>query len=327
MTKLRFCSIFLIIFSICNSSFAFVDMFDAESEKTISVNDEVMSQVNQYKSDAKIYFKEKNIEAVLDKYEKLYQLIDLYDLAEERLNYYLFLTKVNYYQRDNLALLTNLNSAMLVAIEIDDKEKLAYIYSRMGYVHYEESNLILARSMVFHANEIFADTGNEKGLLETYYNLAIINKNLDKQDEVDSYNQLYESLLPKYPDLDFHKLDLEQDHNSYLNIRNKFASEGFIEANIANVQILNKVTARVYDFKIKVGHKIKFENIDLTVRSCWKSPSDQLPNNYAFLEVMDNKNFDNIFYGWVLSSNPGLNSLAHQFYNISLSNCITKDYK
>mgnify|MGYP006416452663 FL=1 len=251
----------------------------------------------------------------------------MYDLQEERLSYYLFLTKVNHYQHDNLSLLSNLNSAMLIAIESEDDNSLAYIYSRMGYAHYNEFNYFLAKSLASQSANMYLELGNDKALLEVYYNLQIITTKLNQERVALEYQQKYEELSLLYPNLEIFKLRVDENKNRRLNIRSKFIDQGFIEANIVEIQILNKVTARVYKFTMNMGEELEFENINITPRSCWKTPSSKLPNNYAFFDIMDNKSFKNIFYGWIISSNPSLNSMTHQFYNISLRNCITEDYK
>ena len=300
---------------------------DDEQSKVLTATAEVLDNIATYKAEADISFKEKNIEAVLDKYQKLYALIETYDLEEERLSYYLYLTKINHYQHDNLSLLSNLNSAMLIALDLGDDQNLAYIYSRMGYVHYDEFNYFLAKSLISQAGEMYIEDNNDKALVEIYYNLNVISAKLNQLDEAEEFRVKYDELVILYPNLDIFKLLVDESKNRRLDVRSKFAEKGFIEANIVEIQILNKVTARVYKFTMKIGDELKFENINITPRSCWKAPSNQLPNNYAFFDIMDNQTYEHIFYGWILSSNPSLNSMTHQFYNISLRNCVTKDYK
>jgi len=327
------CFLFILILGGFNKSFAFIEMFDSVSEESEIeepeqlVPTEILEEIAKYKKEAEIYFKEKNISAALAKSDKVFELIELYNLEQEKLEYFLFLTKINYYQHDNLALLDNLNSAMLIAIELDDQDKLAYIYTRMAYAHYKQSNYFLAKSLLNQASSMYLELEDNKSLLETYYNLNIVATKLVKLDEAEEYNIEYQALRNAYPKQQIFKLTLEANQNRYLNLRDKFSEKSFIEADFVEIQILNKITARVYKFSLKIGEELSFESINITPRSCWKTPSDSLPNNYAFFSVVDNKTFENVFYGWVLSNNPSLNSMAHQFYNISLRNCIIQDLK
>ncbi len=322
----------LIIFGF-NKSYAFIEMFDNDTEESEvievkqEVPQEVIEKLNKYRNEAEIYFKEKNIESAIERSDKILSLIELYNLQQEKLDYYLFLTKINYYQHDNIALLDNLNSAMLIAIELDDQNKLAYIYTRMGYTHFRQANYFLAKSLLNQASSMYLNLGNESALVETYYNLNIISIKLNKDEEAKEYKEKYDSLIKQYPNTKIFRLTLEENQNRYLNLRDKFTEKGFIEADFVEIQILNKITARVYKFSLKIGEELSFESINITPRSCWKTPSDALPNNYAFFSVVDNKTYENVFYGWILSNNPSLNSMAHQFYNISLRNCITQDLK
>ena len=327
------CLLFILILVGFNKSFAFIEMFETISDETEVQEQEqlapteVLEELSNYKKEAEIYFKEKNIIAAFGKADKVLELIELYNLEQEKLEYFLFLTKINYYQHDNLAMLDNLNSAMLLAIELDDQDKLAFIYTRMAYAHYKQSNYFLTKSLLNQAASMYLEFGDNKSLLETYYNLNIVATKLVKLDEAEEYKIEYDALRNDYPKQQIFKLTLEANQNRYLNMRDKFAERGFIEADSVEIQILNKITARVYKFSLKIGEELSFESINITPRSCWKTPSDSLPNNYAFFSVVDNKTFENVFYGWVLSNNPSLNSMAHQFYNISLRNCIIQDLK
>jgi len=70
-------SIFILTFYLLGTqlSYGFVSIFgddDVQNRKTITATAEVWDNVAKYKSEAEIYFKEKNIDAVLEKYQKLY---------------------------------------------------------------------------------------------------------------------------------------------------------------------------------------------------------------------------------------------------------------
>ena len=91
------------------------------------------------------------------------------------------------------------------------------------------------------------------------------------------------------------------------------------------LQGLNKITAKTSTFTLPIGAEVKLGSLEIRVRSCWKSPPESLPNNKALIEVLEHDNkIDNarqIFYGWIISSSPSLNSLEHQVYDIKLIDC------
>ena len=94
---------------------------------------------------------------------------------------------------------------MLIAIESEDDNSLAYIYSRMGYAHYNEFNYFLAKSLASQSANMYLELGNDKALLEVYYNLQIITTKLNQERVALEYQQKYEELSLLYPNLEIFK--------------------------------------------------------------------------------------------------------------------------
>lgn len=89
-------------------------------------------------------------------------------------------------------------------------------------------------------------------------------------------------------------------------------------------QALNKITAKTFELKGKVGQKVKFEKMIVHLLKCWQAPPEEKPENKVLLkvyEVKPNNESVLIFYGWMLSSSPGLSGLEHPIYDITIKNC------
>lgn len=90
------------------------------------------------------------------------------------------------------------------------------------------------------------------------------------------------------------------------------------------LQGLNKVTARAESLEAPVGTVIRFGNLEIIPRTCWKSPPEEQPENAALLEIWELKpkqKPQQIFYGWMFSSSPGLSALEHPVYDVTVLEC------
>ena len=101
-----------------------------------------------------------------------------------------------------------------------------------------------------------------------------------------------------------------------------------ISTNAALMQAMDKVTGRVNKITVPVNSKITFGDFSLVLRSCKKRPAEETPENFAFVDVAD-RSFGteeyNIFRGWLISSTPGINAIAHPIYDVWLLECIDTD--
>lgn len=94
-------------------------------------------------------------------------------------------------------------------------------------------------------------------------------------------------------------------------------------ADIATLQGLNKITAKVSNLQISVGNSQDFGKLTILVHKCHKAPPEERPENKILIEVFENNAMDKkqIFYGWMLSSTPSISSLEHPIYDITAINC------
>ena len=93
-------------------------------------------------------------------------------------------------------------------------------------------------------------------------------------------------------------------------------------------QGLDKITARIKTFEIKVGVSKTFGILDINLQKCvYSKPLDE-PESIAFIKVLDlsdkysvTKDKLSIFEGWIFASSPALNAMEHPVYDVSLISC------
>ena len=108
--------------------------------------------------------------------------------------------------------------------------------------------------------------------------------------------------------------------NSYSDTQQK--NEKFAELNI-----LDKVSSKTSNIKVKVKEKFIFQNLEINVLKCQNSKFDDDPEVIAYLQVIDLKNKDNdkvfVFNGWTFASSPSIKPFDHPVYDIWLKKCFS----
>lgn len=103
-----------------------------------------------------------------------------------------------------------------------------------------------------------------------------------------------------------------------------------ISTNTAVMQAMDKITGQVSLIDVPVNQEIKFGTFSIVVRECKTRTPEETPENFAFVDVVDNADTPqqiNIFKGWMISSSPALNPIAHPVYDVWLLKCINKQVK
>ena len=102
----------------------------------------------------------------------------------------------------------------------------------------------------------------------------------------------------------------------------------WLTGNIGVFQGLDKITARIKTFEVKVGVPKKFGILDIDLQKCvYSLPLDE-PESIAYIKVLDKsdkysvtKDKLSIFEGWIFASSPALNAMEHPVYDVSLISC------
>ena len=112
-----------------------------------------------------------------------------------------------------------------------------------------------------------------------------------------------------------------------INSKTLIANEWLI-GNVGVFQGLDKITARIKTFEIKVGIPKKFGILNINLQKCvYSKPLDE-PESIAYIKVLDKsdkylltKDKSSIFEGWIFASSPALNAMEHPVYDVSLISC------
>ena len=133
-----------------------------------------------------------------------------------------------------------------------------------------------------------------------------------------------ENLEPSYESLEnendvFSKPSTKIKQRKIINEKN-----GIVK--FVNLMGLDKITAKTFPIKIKLGETAKFGLLEIKALKCGISNSSGVKNNsVAYLQVKDISENQNekvfIFNGWTFSSNPSLASIDHAIYDVWLVSC------
>jgi hypothetical protein len=103
------------------------------------------------------------------------------------------------------------------------------------------------------------------------------------------------------------------------------AEASFIPTDAFVIQGLDKITARVFTVKAKLGQRIKFGSLIISAHKCFKAPPEEPPESVCFLEIFDIKRGDPdkpIFKGWMFASNPAASALEHPVYDVWIKEAV-----
>ena len=98
--------------------------------------------------------------------------------------------------------------------------------------------------------------------------------------------------------------------------------------NVGIFQGLDKITARIKTFEIKVGVKKKIGVLEINLLKCVYSKPLEEPESIAYIKVFDKsekysvtRDKMSIFEGWIFASSPALHAMEHPVYDVSLISC------
>ncbi|MBX6746574.1 MAG: DUF2155 domain-containing protein [Acetobacteraceae bacterium] len=100
--------------------------------------------------------------------------------------------------------------------------------------------------------------------------------------------------------------------------------QDWLPKRVAELQMLDKVTARVTVLRAPVGQPMQFGALTILVRACDARPPDEVPDAAAFLEMTDSRrpaDAQEVFRGWMFANAPGVNMLEHPVYDVRVLDC------
>jgi hypothetical protein len=93
---------------------------------------------------------------------------------------------------------------------------------------------------------------------------------------------------------------------------------------VAELQGLDKVTARTQRFYAPVGESTRFGTLEITVGDCLVNVPEAPPESVAYLTIVDHKPgqaAEKLFAGWMFASTPSLSALDHGVYDVRVLSC------
>ena len=93
---------------------------------------------------------------------------------------------------------------------------------------------------------------------------------------------------------------------------------------VAELQGLDKVTARTQRFYAPVGQATRFGTLEITVADCLVNVPEAPPESVAYLTIVDQKPGqaqEKLFAGWMFASTPSLSALDHGVYDVRVLAC------
>ena len=93
---------------------------------------------------------------------------------------------------------------------------------------------------------------------------------------------------------------------------------------VAELQALDKITARVSHLEVKVGETVTFGALAIAVKACRKAPPEDPPEAAAFLQIWEQNPGEAshwVYSGWMFASSPALAAMDHPVYDIWVVDC------
>ena len=93
----------------------------------------------------------------------------------------------------------------------------------------------------------------------------------------------------------------------------------------AELSVLDKVSSKNTNIKIKIGEEFYFQNLNIKVLKCYNSKFDDDPEVTAYMQVkdttMNNNDIVFIFNDWTFASSPSIRPFDHPVYDVWLKKC------
>ena len=104
------------------------------------------------------------------------------------------------------------------------------------------------------------------------------------------------------------------------------AAQEWVPRQNAELQVLDKVTARVSVLRANVGQTAQYGTLSILVRACHARPPEEVPDAAAWLEISDSRapaggGGGPAFRGWMFANAPGVSMLEHPVYDIRVLEC------
>lgn len=101
-----------------------------------------------------------------------------------------------------------------------------------------------------------------------------------------------------------------------------------IEHQVAILQGLDKITARISPIYATLGLPTYFGSLEIVVRTCKETPPTEPPESAVFMEIRElppnadrEREPEVLFSGWMFASSPAVSALEHAVYDVWVVDC------
>jgi len=103
-----------------------------------------------------------------------------------------------------------------------------------------------------------------------------------------------------------------------------------IEHQVAILQGLDKITARISLIYATLGLPTYFGSLEIVVRTCRETPPTEVPESAVFMEIRElpptadresKREPEILFTGWMFASSPAVSALEHPVYDVWVVDC------
>ena len=102
------------------------------------------------------------------------------------------------------------------------------------------------------------------------------------------------------------------------------AAQGWEPRRVAELQLLDKVNARVSVLRATVDEPAQFGTLTLRVSACNARPADEVSDAAAWMEIRASRRPPDrqvVFRGWMFANAPGVSMLEHPVYDVRVLEC------
>ncbi len=99
-----------------------------------------------------------------------------------------------------------------------------------------------------------------------------------------------------------------------------------IPGQVARLQTLDKISARISTIEVPVGGTVSWERLDISVAKCARSSPFERPERAALVKVTEKRRGlapVEVFSGWMFASSPALHAVEHPVYDVLVIDCMT----
>jgi hypothetical protein len=93
----------------------------------------------------------------------------------------------------------------------------------------------------------------------------------------------------------------------------------------AVLRALDILTGKVVDIELKSGTTATYERLKITLKECRYPIDNRSADAFAYLTIVDVRQTEPRFQGWMVASSPGLSALDHPRYDVWVLRCSTSD--